>query len=249
MKKRDYKKCTAWRAKAGCAEMCYDFCTEIQRNHGIKCQKEDTETSNKSKFGIIIVPGTGEIQNFKSTEQMEISQHIFKDYVVNLKQQLEKLLQYKTLGNAEKGWIKYPNTLQELVPNSQKGKNLASNLDDTAVYKKWEYGILHYDSVSHIFLNNILIMRHEDEYRIYSINIGVTPESLQEQGYYISNSRYPTLKQVQQDFKHGRFKLYNSLIGKNDALLPFNTSTDRVSDFNWIYSIVSFWLEEVKNKI
>lgn len=51
---RDYKKCIAWRAKAGYAEMCYEFCTEIQREHCIKCQEEDNVNNTNNNLEDVI---------------------------------------------------------------------------------------------------------------------------------------------------------------------------------------------------
>ena len=49
---RDYKKCIAWKAKAGCAEMCFDFCSEEQREHCIKSQDKDNNTKQLNDYKI-----------------------------------------------------------------------------------------------------------------------------------------------------------------------------------------------------
>lgn len=159
---------------------------------------------------------------------MKIPQSIFKGHVIDLKRLLDKLFQHTTLGDSEKGWTKYPDTIKEGAPH---------NIE-------WEYGILHHDSVTHMFLENILIMKNEADYRLYSINIGETQESAEEKGFYFSENKYPTLERVKQDLKTNKFKLYNSLIGNNNELCNFNPYTERVADFNWIYEIISLYLKE-----
>jgi len=186
---------------------------------------------------------------------MKISQSIFTDYIKNFKLLLDELFKHEKFGNEEKGWVKYEDKIKVFKTEKQEDVDAIAKIFNKIPEKvtgrpelkeEWGYGILNYDSVCNMFLENVLIMKNGYDYRIYSINVGQTKAGANQKGFYYSKLQYPTLTKVKLDFKTGDFKHYNSLINSKNELCMFNEYTDRLAVYNWLYEVISYYLEDYK---